>query len=389
MKEITPYIGFIIAFLLTFKIIPVVIRIARLKNLVDEPNHRTSHKQAIPTLGGVGIFIGFSIIALLFASYYYIPEFNYLILGMLILFFIGIKDDIMVLSAKKKLVGQIGVALLISVLGDLRITSLQGVLGFYEIPYLVSIALTAFIYISLINAINLIDGIDGLASGVCILVLSFFGANFYLLGHYGWMMLCLSMVGSLSAFFLYNVYGKSNKIFMGDTGSLILGLFVTATMIKYIEMNTSFVSNYTVTFAPAVALSALILPIFDTLRVFSVRIAQGKSPFSPDKNHIHHILLSLGLKHRKATGILVATNALFIGLTFLLKNLNVNFMIAIISLVAISLIGVIVHLRRQKESRKASPLSSPTLLFTDSQSQGSPRKKENATILETMQMTNK
>ena len=149
--------------------------------------------------------------SLLLASYYFVPEFNSLLLGMLILFFLGIKDDILVLSAKKKLIGQVIVAFFITFLGDVRLTSFDGILGIYDIPYWPSVLSTMFIFIALINAVNLIDGIDGLASGFGILAATFFGVDFYLLGHFAWAMLCFAMAGSLMAFFLYNVFGNTNK----------------------------------------------------------------------------------------------------------------------------------------------------------------------------------
>lgn len=355
MKNLIPLITLLIAFFTCIRIIPVVIRIAREKNLVDEPNHRTSHKRAVPTLGGIGIYLSFAITTLFFASYYYIPEYNYLLLGMMILFFLGIKDDILELSAKKKLAGQIIAVLLLTIGGDLRLTSLQGVFGVYEINSFLSIAISAFIFIALINAINLIDGIDGLASGVGILSLTFFGGCFFLMGHYGWAMLCLAMVGALSAFFLYNVFGNTNKIFMGDTGSLVLGIFLTAAAFKYIELNSILASPFTISYAPAVVIAVLILPIFDTLRVFSIRIAQGKSPFTPDKNHIHHQLLFLGFNHKKSTAILLGTTIFFLGFCFLLKNLNINLLIFLIVTTALAFIGVLMTIKKQR-SKKIEPL---------------------------------
>lgn len=351
MKNFIPLITLLIAFFTCIRIIPVVIRIAREKNLVDEPNHRTSHKRAVPTLGGIGIYLSFAVTSLFFASYYYIPEYNYLLLGMMILFFLGIKDDILELSAKKKLAGQIIAVLLLTVGGDLRITTFQGVLGIYEIPWAFSVALSAFIFIALINAVNLIDGIDGLASGIGALCLSFFGACFFLMGHYGWSMLCLAMVGALGAFFLYNVFGNTNKIFMGDTGSLVLGIFLTAAAIKFIELNAILVGPYSVHYAPAVVIAVLVLPIFDTLRIFSVRIANGKSPFSPDKNHIHHNLLYLGMNHKEATGLLLGVNIFFIFLCYMLNMLNVNYIILVLTVVALSFIGILTFLKNKKKKR--------------------------------------
>ncbi|TCN73211.1 glycosyltransferase family 4 protein [Acetobacteroides hydrogenigenes] len=347
MKNITPFISILIAFYTSYKIIPVVIRIARLKNLVDEPNNRTSHKKAIPTLGGVGIFIGFAVASLLLASYYFVPEFNSLLLGMLILFFLGIKDDILVLSAKKKLVGQVIVAFFITFLGDVRLTSFDGILGIYDIPYWPSVLSTMFIFIALINAVNLIDGIDGLASGFGILAATFFGVDFYLLGHFAWAMLCFAMAGSLMAFFLYNVFGNTNKIFMGDTGSLVLGLFITTAMLKFININSVSNGPFSIDFAPVLALSVLVLPIFDTLRVFSIRIANGQSPFHPDKRHIHHLMLRLGFSHKASTSILLATNVALIATCFALQSLPMNYQILVLSSIVFLLIGLLWRLSQK------------------------------------------
>jgi len=356
MKNLIPFFSFLIAFYTSYKIIPVVIRIAHLKNLVDEPNSRTSHKKAVPTLGGVGIFIGFAIASLFLASYYFVPEFNSLLLGMLILFFLGIKDDILDLPAKKKLIGQILVAFLLTYFGDVRITSFEGILGIYDIPYWPSILTSMFVYIALINAVNLIDGIDGLASGFGILASTFFGVDFYILGHFAWAMLCFAMAGSLFAFLLYNVFGNINKIFMGDTGSLLLGLFITTATLKFINVNLASVGPFSIDFAPALAISVLILPVFDTIRVFAIRIANGQSPFQPDKRHLHHMMLRLGFSHKISTSILLGANATIIGLCFALSSLNINYHILTISLVVLSLIGILWKLSNKaelKNSRKA------------------------------------
>jgi UDP-N-acetylmuramyl pentapeptide phosphotransferase/UDP-N-acetylglucosamine-1-phosphate transferase len=347
MKNIIPFISFIIAFYTSYKIIPVVIRIAHLKNLVDEPNNRTSHKKAVPTLGGVGIFIGFAVASLLLASYYFVPEFNSLLLGMLVLFFLGIKDDILDLSAKKKLVGQVLVAFLITFLGDVRLTSFEGILGIYDIPYWTSILLSVFIFIALINAVNLIDGIDGLASGFGILSSTFFGLDFYILGHFAWAMLCFAMTGALFAFLLYNVFGKTNKIFMGDTGSLVLGLFITTAALKFISINAVNNGPFSINFAPALAISVLALPVFDTLRVFTIRIANGQSPFHPDKRHIHHLMLRLGFSHKASTAILLGVNTAIIGISFALQSLNINYHIFAVCTVVFALIGLLWSLCRK------------------------------------------
>lgn len=355
MKIFIPFISLLLAFTICYKIIPVVIRIAHLKNLVDLPNHRTSHEKAIPTLGGIGIFISFSVVILLFSSLYFIPELNFLLLGMIILFFIGIKDDILVLSPKKKLAAQILVSAIISTLGNVRIDSFQGILGIYEIPYITSVIVSMFVFIALINALNLIDGIDGLASGFSILATSLFGTSFFLLGIYGWAMLAFTMVGALACFFLYNVFGKTNKIFMGDTGSLVIGFFLTTLAFKFIEVNTSTLNPLSIKVSATMALAILFLPIVDTIRVFAIRIARGKSPFTPDKNHLHHLLLRIGLSHKKATLTLLALNVIPILCCLIMDKMNININFILLMLVGLSLtiISVLHMLLVKYEKNKA------------------------------------
>lgn len=354
MKELIPFFGFLLAFYLCYIIIPVVIRIAHLKNLVDVPNGRTSHQKAVPTLGGIGIFMSFCCVSLLFSYNYFIPEFNFLILGMLVLFFFGVKDDILVLSPRKKMIAQIVVALVVTIMGDVRITSFHGILNIYELPYIASVLISSFIYVALINAINLIDGIDGLASGFGILATLAFGVNFYLIGHIGWAMLSFSMTGALLGFFLYNVYGKTHKIFMGDTGSLVLGLFLTVEAIRFIEINSISDSPFSIAASPAIAMAVLFLPIFDTIRIFSIRIANGTSPFRPDKKHLHHVMLRLGLNHKNATYSLVTLNAFVIGICCTLNFCNVNINFIILSMVASALItlSVLYFLTERKKKQK-------------------------------------
>ena len=162
------------------------------------------------------------------------------------------------------------------------------------------------------NAVNLIDGIDGLAASIGIIGCAIFGSLFFFNDQLNYAILCAATVGSLSSFFAYNVFGKANKIFMGDTGSLILGLILSICAIKY---NESTIGGNQVVFrhSPVFSLAILAIPIFDMVRIFSRRILDGKSPFSPDMNHIHHKFLRLGLSHRKCTFVIVLINIVIIG----------------------------------------------------------------------------
>ena len=184
--------------------------------------------------------------------------------------------------------------------------------------------ISLFILIAIINAINLIDGVDGLASGLGILYCLFFAIYFHLVGSTSWSILAICMIGSLAVFFIYNVFGKREKIFMGDSGSLLLGYLITAFVFRFCEQNAYHVvpGIYHMNAAPAVAICVLTVPIFDTIRVSLTRIKQHRSPFKPDKNHIHHLLLRTGLNHVQTTCVLLSVSLLFIGLAILGRNWN-------------------------------------------------------------------
>jgi len=325
MSIIYSIIGFILGFGLVFLTIPPIIRVSIAKHLYDTPNSRKASKVVVPTLGGVAIFIGFILSTIIATDGYNFGELKYLIAAVILMFFVGLKDDMMDISARKKLLVQLSTAIMLIVLGNFRFTNLQGTFGLYEISYPVSFALTLFIMIALINAFNLIDGIDGLASGISILISMVFGTWFLLSGHYEYGITCFSLAGSLIAFFIYNVFGKKHKIFMGDTGSLILGVIMVILVIKFNEFNINQLAPYAIRNAPVVSIGILIIPVIDTLRVFFIRISEGRSPFSPDMNHIHHNFLKLGNSHLKSTLLIGSINVLFIIYTLVLHEvLNIN-----------------------------------------------------------------
>ncbi len=328
----------IISFIMVFFSIPTILRVARQKNLFDEPGKRTVHKVRIPTLGGLAIFIGFLFTYSLFVDWFEFTKIPFLIPAILIIFGIGIKDDILVTAPIVKLMGQIIAALIIVGMGDLRITDLHGFFGL-DINYLASVVITVFLMVFIINGFNLIDGVDGLAAITGIITILAFGIWFYLNGNYHIPIMSAALVGGLLAFLYYNVFSKRQKIFMGDTGSLLLGFLLAVVAIHFSEFTIlnkypghSFVMNS----GPAVALAILIVPIIDTTRVFFLRISQGKSPFSADKNHIHHRMLALGFTHVQTSLILGVINIAFIILGYSLRNLGVlklTFLIFILGMI--------------------------------------------------------
>jgi len=312
--------------LIVYLTVPVIVKVSRAKKLFDVPDERKVNTVVIPNLGGVSLFIGISIASFLSLYELSFPDLRYIMTGVIIMFFIGIKDDILVISARKKFMAQVIAALLLIIPGDIRFTNLHGVLGLYEINYFFSVCISALAVLAIINAVNLIDGIDGLASAVGILFSLCFGVFFFLMDKQQYTIVCFATAGSLIVFFIYNVFGRKNKIFMGDTGSLILGIIASVLVIKFNEFSLSpetMISN----FAPTLSLAFIALPVFDMLRVFIVRIIGHKSPFAPDMNHIHHKLLSLGCNHFQSTLILISVNLFFIVCVYILRHLNVNYQI--------------------------------------------------------------
>ncbi len=314
--------SFIIAFGVTYIVIPSIIKVSREKHLFDQPNSRKSHTSAVPTLGGAAVFLGLVLPTTLFGDLSFEHELKYIITGLLILFFTGIKDDILVISARKKLIAEILAISIIVILGNIRVTSFHGFLGIEEIPYIGSILFTIFMFVVIINGFNLIDGIDGLASGVGILTISCLGIWFILIGDSSYAAFSFSTVGALAAFFRYNVFSKMNKIFLGDTGSLIIGLIISIFTICFLESNLTSSIGAMHLSAPAIAIGLLIVPLIDTLRVFILRLIVGKSPFTADRFHIHHRLLRLDFSHLHSTLLLLGFNLFIIVLTVLLRHLG-------------------------------------------------------------------
>lgn len=330
-------VGFIYSFLITYISIPTIIKISRRKNLMDEPGARSSHLRKIPNLGGVAIFFSLGVCAPVFA-YELFDRYKFLFASFIILFFVGVMDDIMVLRAYKKLLAQILVSALLVVGSDVRIRSLFGVFGVYEINYYASVFFSILTFIILINAFNLIDGIDGLAGSYTIATSALFGISFFRLGSHNdpLVILCAILIAASLGFLMFNLSNKrSTKIFMGDTGSMILGFLLAFTGISFIEI---FIAKrgevfYHLQSAPVIAVAILILPIIDTLTVIITRIYHKKSVLSPDKNHIHHKLLNLGLTHKRSTAYIIAYYFLVIIAAYYFRHLDVNLLlVAIIAL---------------------------------------------------------
>ncbi len=332
-------LGFLFSFLITFFSVPTIIKISRRKNLMDEPGVRSSHLRKIPNLGGIAIFYSIGISASIFA-YELFDLYKFLFASMVILLYIGVMDDIVVMRAYKKLVAQIVVSALIVIGSDIRIRSLFGILGIYELKYFVSVIFSIVTFIILINAFNLIDGIDGLAGGYSVICSVLFGISYYRLGAYNYPLVVLSVVviGAVLAFLYYNLSNyRTNKIFMGDTGSMLLGFLLAFTSICFIDVfidrEIPGIPRYHLQSAPVMAVAILILPIVDTLNVIIIRLANKKSPFDADKNHIHHKLLKLNLTHRRSSFYIILYYLFVVTIAYYFRHININLLLVIVLLV--------------------------------------------------------
>ena len=296
--------------------IPVVIDLAFKKNLTDAPdNDRKIHKRIIPTLGGVAIFMGSIISFSLWVGNEIPVFFPFLVAGSVLLFIIGIKDDLGDMDPEKKFIAQLLAASFVVIGGKVRLDFLDGFLGLNTLPEIAAILLTIFAFVVIINAYNLIDGVDGLAGTLSLIGTFFFGVWFTVNGHFGEAVLAASLAGALIGFLYYN--SAPAKIFMGDTGSLVIGLIMGVMAFRLIELNAvSYVYSFE---TPTVfALSLLIIPVSDMLRVLIVRFLKRNPPFLPDRNHIHHKLLDIGFGHRNICRFLGISFVLIIALSKIL-----------------------------------------------------------------------
>lgn len=325
------FISLALSFTIVYFIIPKIIKVSRKIKLFDVPNHRSAANQIVPTLGGIGIFAGFVISTVISSNSYNIDELKYLLVGLIAMFLIGLKDDIITLSAKKKLIAQVIMSLYLVIIGGYRISNLHGILGIQEIGYAWGVIISVVAIVGIINAVNLVDGIDGLAGGVGLLISLVFGFWFLNAGDFIYALSCFSLAGSLMAFLIYNVFGNTNKIFMGDTGSLILGTVIAAYTIHFNNYYPGI--NGIAHGLPAISLAIIIVPVIDTIRVFAIRISQKRSPFSPDMNHVHHNLLKLTGSHLVSSSIIIGVNGLIILLSFLLIDQMGNNLLFILILV--------------------------------------------------------
>ncbi len=353
--------SFCLSAYISYRTYPVIIKISKSKGLMEEPKKRSSHFIRTPNLGGIGIFLGVISTLTFVGSILSYNNLLCLIGASIFLFFTGLKDDLVDIKPISKLFGQTVASLCVIIISDIRIHSFFGIFGIETLPYLASVIFTLFVFILLINAFNLIDGVDGLAACIAIVSSTIFGVLFYSNGNDSMLFISLSVMGALSTFLIFN-FSNTKKVFMGDTGSLIIGFLLAYQGISFLRMDHTLGLASTIPNIPVLMLAIFSFPLMDTLRVFIIRIMQRRSPFSADKNHIHHNLLALGLKHWQVSIICSLFVVIIVGFTYYFDGLNIHTsLIAFICVASVMAIIPYMVVKFQQKKLSQSILNSVSL----------------------------
>ena len=334
-------LGFITAFAATYLTLPTIIRVARERGLMDRPNARSVHLEPIPSLGGIGIFAGVFCAIILWTPADAFGVLQYILAAFMIIFLVGVNDDLAPMPAGAKFLSQLLVAVILVYKAEVRIQHFHGILGIIELPELASFILSITAIVGIINAFNLIDGVDGLAGSIGLVCALMFGTWFAWAGYNGLAVVGFSLAGALTAFLKFNL--SPAQIFMGDTGALFIGLVCSILAIQFVELQFQTPINHPTRFrsAPALAVAVLIFPLFDTLRVFTLRLIKGRSPFSPDKSHIHHLLLQKGLRSGQVVVLLVSVTLLLVLVCVLLDDVGPSRLLLLNLGIALGLTGIL------------------------------------------------
>jgi UDP-GlcNAc:undecaprenyl-phosphate GlcNAc-1-phosphate transferase len=351
-----------LSFLLALAGIPSIIFTAIKYRLFDRSDgYRKSHRLHISRLGGVAIFCSFTITTLLFAALVDYKQANFLITSCIILFALGLKDDLYGASPSTKFLLQLVVAMILVIAGGFRLTSLYGVFYIYDVNVWVGGIFSIAVIIFVNNSFNLIDGVDGLAGTLGALATFSFGVFFAIADAYPYAFIAFAMLGAVLGFLMFN-YSPA-KIFMGDTGALIIGLVAVILAIKFIEINkVGSLPKPNFYSAPAIAVAVMLVPIFDSLRIFFIRIIHQKSPFKGDRNHVHHRLQRLGFSAKKIVISLTSFSICMIFIAVKLQNLGNFLLISILLSICILFNALITYAIAKKSAKNESLIN---ILFKD------------------------
>ena len=329
------------AYVISYISMPAIIRVAELKELIDSPDgQRKLHKRFVPTMGGVGIFAAFIISYSVWGQVVSLGSFPFFIAALLILFLMGVRDDIVELTPFKKFVIQLIASIILVLGGGISLSSFNGLFGIGDLNLVAGSVVSVIVLIAIINAYNLIDGIDGLAGGVGLIASSILGIWFWGAGFLSLAILSFSLSGALIGFLSFNMYPA--RVFMGDTGAMSIGFILGYLSIEFLAVNHGLSAQaWHIANGEILAISILIIPIVDTLRVIVIRLFNGKSPFQADQSHIHHEILTLGISHLHSAFILWLVNILMIGVAYSTMMLNINLQLGIVLAFALCCLPII------------------------------------------------
>ncbi len=333
----------LLSFVGTLWMHPKILKIAILKNLVDNPDARKLQRNPVPVMGGIAVFFGIAIGLCSSQAMFNSANTFMLISAMLVMLYVGTIDDIIDLSPTIRFAIEIIVIAWLMYASSSSINCFWGLWGVSTIPQWVAYALTIFASVGIINAINLIDGVNGLSSGFCFMSSVLFAIFFYTTGDQVMTTLALSAAGAIIPFFLHNVFGQSTKMFIGDGGTLVIGTMMAMFVMNILDTNY----GSTVLAAKGMGLipftlAVLSIPVFDTLRVMSTRILNKKSPFHPDKTHLHHMFIDLGYSHIGTTISILTLNFLIVAIWFLSYKLGASIDVQLYIVVTISILSTFV-----------------------------------------------
>ena len=316
-------IPFVVSMLAAIWIYPKILRIALLKNIVDNPNARKLQRVPIPVLGGVAVMFGILVSLSVCRLFFDCSDLFTIMLAMLVMLYVGTIDDIIEISPNVRFLLEIAVAIMLLYTCNYSINDFHGLWGYHFINLKVALPLTVLTVVGLVNAINLIDGVDGYSSGYCIMACFIFGVIFYIAGDVSMVMLASVCAASLIPFFLHNVFGLTSKMFIGDGGTLVMGIVMSIFVLNVLKTDTYCVlyESWGMGLVP-LTLAVLSIPVFDTIRVMSMRMFRGVSPFHPDKTHLHHLFISMGYSHIGATISILSINLFIILIWYLSYKLG-------------------------------------------------------------------
>ena len=347
---------FLLSFSVAYFALPSVIYVVKQKNLMDSPNERSSHKEKTPTLGGISFFVSIVFTLMVFRPFDIDQVGINILSGVGVLFFVGLKDDLVGVKPSTKMIGQIIATLMLFFSTDLKITTLDGFLNITDIPYWTSVFISCAIVMAIVNSYNLIDGINGSASMVGMVIFSGFAYVFYDAEMYYYFLLSILCIGFLLAFLRYNLSNK-NRVFMGDTGSMIVGFVLAVLAIKFFALDTTSLESAIInpTNKVWVLLSIIFIPFFDTTRVFTTRIIRHGKPFKADRSHIHHVIIDyLKLSHAKASILLASINlSVFIVILYLNTYLSSLWLGVLLTSIFIILSALLFYVNRSYHSLKS------------------------------------